>query len=254
VLSIVVDSDTGNPDMASIAVTPGTTLPDAGRALSIATVDGEPVFTGEIVDVQAVVDRSGHSVVMIHALNPLHRLTRGKHTRTFDLESDADIARQLAFEAGLQAETPGPEASIQHDRVYQHNQTDLEFLLERAARIGYDVFADETTLYFQRSRDTRPTTIGCLPSGVLLKAFRARLSSTASVTEVTVRGWDPTNQEEIIGRARQGVIGLSPATSRIDPQPSTINLGFVEALSTGAAFARCRGRHTVGDHGAASLR
>jgi phage protein D len=236
ILSIVVDSDTENPDAALIALPPDTARANYyGRGIDIAAIDGQQVFNGEIVEVTASVDRSGRAMAMVRALNRLHRLAREKRTRTFDGISDADLARRLALDAGLQAETSGMESLIRHDRVYQHNQTDLEFLMERAARIGYEVFADETTVHFQKRRNVLPTNVGCRPDVALLKSFLVKLSSAGSMTEVTVRGWDLVTKQEITGRARQGVIALSSAASDTDPQPPTVDLGFVEALQTGAA-------------------
>jgi Bacteriophage probable baseplate hub protein len=236
VLSIVADSETDNPDAAVIALRPDTSQRSFhGRGLDIATVDGQSVFNGEIVEIAAAADPSDGPVVTVRALNRIHRLTRQKQTRSFDESSDADIARQLAAEAGLQAETPGIEASIRHPRVHQDNQTDFEFLLDRAARIGYDVFVDGTTLHFQRRRLGLPTAIGCSQDGVFLEAFFARLSSAGNIAEVTVRGWDALRKEEIVGRARQGVIALSRAAADTGLQPPTLDLGFVEGLQTAAA-------------------
>ena len=232
-VSIVIDGDTNNPDAAVVALIPDPARsPFVGRGLDIATIDGENVFNGEIMEAVATVDRSGRSIVTIQALNRAYRLTLEKRTRTFDGRSDADIARQLALESGLQAET-GTDVLIQHDHVYQQNQTDLEFLMERASRIGYDVFVDQTTLHFRRRRASLPTAIGCRPEAVLLHAFLVKLSSASSAVEVSVRGWDPVKKEPIIGKARQDVIALSAATSNTDPRP-TVDLGFVEALQTGA--------------------
>ena len=233
-LSIVIDGDTDNPDAAVVVL-----IPDAapthffGRGLDLATIDGENVFNGEIIEAAATVDRSGRSIVTIRALNRAHRLTLEKRTRTFEGRSDADIARQLALESGLQAET-GTEVLIQHDHVYQQNQTDLEFLMERASRIGYEVFVDQMTLHFRRRRASVPTAIGCQPEAVLLDLFLAKLSSASSAVEVSVRGWDPVKKEPIIGTARQDVIALSAAAPDADPRRAMVDLGFVEALQTGA--------------------
>ena len=236
VLSIVVDSETDSPDAALIALRQDTSLRSFhGRGIDIAALDGQVVFNGEIVEIAAAADPSDGPVVMVRALNRIHRLTRQKRTRSFDESSDADIARQLAAEAGLQAETPGIEASIRHPRVHQDNQTDFEFLRDRAARIGYEVFVDGTTLHFQRRRAGLPTAIGCSRDGVFLEMFFARLSSAGNIAEVTVRGWDPVKKEEIIGRARQGVIALSRAATDSVLQPPTLDLGFVEGLQTAAA-------------------
>jgi phage protein D len=236
ILSIVVDSETHTPDAALIALRRDAALPGFdGRGIDIATIDGQVVFNGEIVEITAQVDASDGPIAVVRALNRIHRLTGKQQTRNFDGLSDAEIARQLAVEAGLQAETPGIEASMGNPRVHQENQTDLDFLLERAARIGYEVFVDGTTLHFQRRRAGLPTAVGCSRDDVLLEAFFARLSSAGSVAEVTVRGWDPVKREEIIGRARQGVIALSAAAIETDAESPALDLGFVEALHTAAA-------------------
>ena len=88
--------------------------------------------------------------------------------------------------------------------------TDLEFLLERAARIGYEVFADDTTVHFQHRREARPIAAGCGAGDVRLTAFRVWLSPPRA-TEVTVRAWDVVGKEALTGRARQPVIALLPA-------------------------------------------
>jgi hypothetical protein len=240
VIAIVADSDTSNPDAATIAVSPAAVNGSfVGRGLDIAAVDGggkvNPIFKGEIVGLEPAFDRSGRAVVLIRAYDRTHRLDGEPHTRVFTGQTDADILRQLAFDAGLQAESSGPEVNIQHEHVYQHNQSDLDFLMERAALVGYEVVADDTTLHLRRRTEQPPTTVGCRADGVLLKAFSARLSAGGSVSEVTVRGWDPNRQQEIVGRARQRVIALSPSAALIDPVTSATHLGFVEALQTGAA-------------------
>lgn len=236
VVSIVVDSETDNPDAALIALRRDTVVPSyVGRGVDIAAIDGQVLFNGEIVEITAAADPSDGPVVLVRALNRINRLTRKTQTRSFDESSDADIARQLAVEAGLQAETPGIEASIRYPRVHQDNQTDFEFLLDRAARIGYEVFVDGTTLHFQRRLLGLPTTIGCGQADVFLEAFFARLSSGGNIAEVTVRGWDVLKKEEIIGRARQGVIALSRVATDTGLQPPALDLGFIEGLQTAAA-------------------
>src|SRR5206468_11114826 len=121
-------------------------------------------------------------------------------SRTFEKRSDGEVAAILAKENQLEFGPSGPEASIGQERIVQDNQTDLEFLLERAARIGYEVFVDDQTLYFQRRVDPSSIVLGCVQTRALswaeLKIFHPRLSSANVVSKVIVRGWDPLKQEE----------------------------------------------------------
>ena len=116
--------------------------------------------------------------------------------------------------------------------MHQHEQTDLAFLRERAAAIGYDVFTDRTTLHFEKRRLVPQTIVGCRLRDIRLRALVAWLASPDGVRQVQVRGWDPLKKQEIVGKARQDAIGLSRAASQIAPPASIIDLGFLETLQT----------------------
>ena len=235
VLAIVVDESPVEPPTASVALRAGTPAPAIGRGIDIATIDGQTTFQGEVVAVERFVQPSGEPVVIVRAHDRAHRLNRSRKTRTFTGLTDAAIAQQLGSEAGLQVKAGGPEAAIPHDSVQQNDQTDFDFLRERAAAIGYEVFTDGMTLHFEKRRLAPPTIVGCLPEDVGVRALLAWIASPESVKEVNVRGWDPVKKVEIIGKARQSVIGLSSAASGIEPAASSTDLGFVETLQTAAA-------------------
>ncbi len=235
VLAIVVDESPVEPPTASVALRAGTPAPAIGRGIDIATIDGQTTFQGEVVAVERFVQPSGEPVVIVRAHDRAHRLNRSRKTRTFTGLTDAAIAQQLGSEAGLQVKAGGPEAAIPHDSVQQNDQTDFDFLRERAAAIGYEVFTDGMTLHFEKRRLAPPTIVGCLPEDVGVRALLAWIASPESVKEVNVRGWDPVKKVEIIGKARQSVIGLSSAASGIEPAASSTELGFVETLQTAAA-------------------
>ena len=242
VLSIVVDGDiVVGYAFAEVTLQdnePSSKLPKAGGALDIdGTSDGTTVivFKGEIVSVEPVFDVSGESHVIIRALNRLHRLTRGRQSRTYEKMSDAQVAAELALKAGLAFGPSGPEAAIGQERIFQHDETDLEFLRRRAARIGYEVFVDDKTLYFQRRREAPPISLDCAPtlagSSAFLKVFHPRLASANVVSKVTVRGWDPNRQEDIIATATRRLIPLSPAGRDVTSPPGRpFDLGFVQPL------------------------
>ena len=44
-----------------------------------------------------------------------------------------------------------------HEYIFQNNQTNMEFLRERAAAVGYDLYFEDGTLYFKRPFQTRGT-------------------------------------------------------------------------------------------------
>jgi len=235
VVAVVVDEDVVEPPSAAIVLRAGSVAPAVGRGVDIAAIDGQILFQGEVVGVERLPQASGEPVIMVRARDRLHRLNQTKQTHEFRDLSDADIVRQLASSAGLQAIAAGPEASTPNSTVHQHEQTDLAFLRERAAAIGYDVFTDRMTLHFEKRRLVPQTIVGCRPDDARLHALLAWLASPDGVQQVQVRGWDPVKKVEIIGKARQDAIGLSRAASQIEPPASIVDLGFVETLQSATA-------------------
>ena len=233
VVAIVVDESIMVPPTAAVALRAESVPPAVGRGLDIAAIDGQMIFSGEVVGIERFERSADRSTLIVRAHDRLHRLNREKQTRTFTNMSDADIARQLASFAGLRAEAAGPEASTPNSTVHQQDQTDFEFLRERAAAIGYDIFTDGATLHFEKRRLV-PQIVGCRLEDIRVRALLAWLASPKEVQQVNARGWDPVNKQEIIGIAQQNVIRLSRVASQIEPPASVIELGFIEALNTAA--------------------
>src|ERR1041384_3028706 len=151
--SYVVDRDMFQPDMAAIV------LANQGDVYSTkkigATIevkvgnDKTPVFQGEIVGLEPVYKGGEKTVILLRAMNKLHRLLRKRKSRTFTDKTDQQILNQVVGDAGLTLEWKH-EASIQYKHVYQHNQTDLEFLRTRAARMGCHVWCVDSKVFVKQ--------------------------------------------------------------------------------------------------------
>src|SRR6266568_624057 len=166
----------------------------------------KPIFKGEIVGLEPCYEAGGETHVLLRAVNRLHRLSRGKKSKTFEKKTDADMCKAICSAYGLTPKITG-DVNITYDHVYQHHQTDLEFLLTRARRINYEMFVDDQTLYF-RKRDVSGGEALTLKMGAQddaagrpLNKLALRLTSANQVTAVKVRAWDPTTNKEIIGKA-----------------------------------------------------
>jgi len=112
--------------------------------------------------------------------------------------TDSDIAQNIARDCGLKTQVDSTREV--HEYICQDNQTAMEFLQDRAQRIGYRMYVEDDTLNFRQAPDPEPE-IPALEWGIDLIDFEARLTTTQQVTEVNVRGWDPKTKKEIIGRA-----------------------------------------------------
>ncbi len=223
-IRFVVDMDLNQADMAVITlVNKGNRHSNAhkqGDSVEIkVTKDKKTIFKGEIVGIEPTFDAGADSKCTIRAFNKLHRLLRGRKSRTFQDQSDNAIVNTIVGDHGLSAQC-GSDVNITHKHVYQHNQTDLEFLRNRAARIGYAVWVDDATLHFEKPKTDKDSGISLKlmkeEAGTPgLKRFAPRMSSSQVVKEVTVQGWDPQKKEAIVGKvtAASSKLGASDAAA-----------------------------------------
>jgi uncharacterized protein len=201
---IVVNDEIGGAPEARLTLTRTDAIVAADVKIGVHP-GGATVFTGEIVGIEPVFETGGESSVVIRAFNRLHRLTSERRSRTFEKKTAAEIVATIAAEHGLSA-APDVTLRQRYPVVMQQNQTDLAFLLERAARIDFEVFVDDQTLYFQ-PRD---------PAAVVLdlREFHPRLSSTGSVQQVIIRGFT-ADGTPLVGHASVPTLWLVP--DRDDP-------------------------------------
>ncbi|MEZ4401725.1 MAG: contractile injection system protein, VgrG/Pvc8 family [Kofleriaceae bacterium] len=194
----------GPGDSVEIKIGGGTRRADDGSGSG----DVESVFVGELVGVEAAMRQGGEPKIAIRAFDKMHRMLRGKKSKTYVKQSDQDIVSAIAGQHGLQADC-GSSPKIVHEHVYQHAQDDLSFIRVRAARIGFSVWCEGTKLFFKApdlgqdsglefSYEQQPKSGGGKDK---LKSFSARVSNAGVMKKVTVRGWNPEKKEEIVGEA-----------------------------------------------------
>jgi phage protein D len=204
--SYVVDRDMFQPDMASVVLSnqgdiySGT---KCGDSLEVKAGD-QTIFKGDVVGVEPVYKGGEKTRILLRGMNRLHRLIRQRKSKTFTEMTDKDILSAVVGEAKLQLDWKH-DVAITYKHVYQHNQTDLEFLRTRAARIGAHVWCVDQTVHVWKP-DLSSGPIAELKvdesseTGALL-SFSPRLSSAGIVKKITVKGWDPEKKELIEGTA-----------------------------------------------------
>lgn len=156
------------------------------------------VMEGEVTAIEPRFSDNQTVKLVVRGYDKTHRLNRGTKSRVFVQVTEGDIVSQIAREAGLSADVDVTSEVYEH--VFQHNQTDLAFLQERADRLGYECFVDQDTLHFRPPRTGADQPIE-LDWGSTLRSFTPKLTVVGQVDEMIVKGWDPRTKREIIGKA-----------------------------------------------------
>ena len=149
-------------------------------------------MSGEITGLEPDFAADRVPSLMVRGYDCRHRLQRGRRTRSFVNTKDSDIAKRIADEARLSAQVK--DSGVVHEYVLQANQTDWEFLCERARRIQYEIMAEDKMLLFQPVGNAESAVLTLSLSTKSVKGdlleFYPRLSAMGQVSEVAVRGWN----------------------------------------------------------------
>ena len=163
--------------------------------------DQKSLMKGEVTALEPEFAAGAAPVLKIHGYDMLHRFRRGRNTRSFTNMTDSQIAEQIAGTLGLRANVDDTE--VKHEYVLQNNLNDVDFLLERARRIGYEVTVKDKTLNFLKRMNDKDKLVS-LDFGLTLTSFYPRLNTLSQVNDVVVQGWNPKTKEAISGKAQPG--------------------------------------------------
>ena len=210
VLEVIVDQHAYLPAMFTIRLQdPALELLNQGpfdlaTKVEIASPDqnNNPVtlIKGEVTALEPDFGEGMVAELVVRGYDSAHRLYRAIKSKTFLNVKDSDLAAQLAGAAGLKSDIEVTRTV--YDHLYQHNQSDLSFLMQRAWRIGYECFVDDGKLVFRKPVVTEPQVK--LAWGVDLMTFQPRMTLAEQVEEVRVHGWDVQKKAPIVGRADKG--------------------------------------------------
>ncbi|MDQ4054026.1 MAG: hypothetical protein M3237_15175 [Actinomycetota bacterium] len=158
----------------------------------------------------------GNAKLKVEGLNVLHQLRRKPYTTTWGDKKDSEIAQDISQRTDngrkrfplpivIDQESLGKEKPI--PLVTQNNQTDIDFLFQRARLRGYVIVVQEEDkatgrprqLYFgpSRQKQAHPKTFE-LAWGRSLMEFKPSIRTANQVSSVTVRSWHRTRKEPII--------------------------------------------------------
>ncbi|MEN8446578.1 MAG: VgrG-related protein, partial [Cyanobacteria bacterium J06555_13] len=152
------------------------------------------VLKGEITAIETHFTAGAQAPIIIRGYDVSHRLHRGKFNRSFQKMTDSNILKKIVGEVGLSTGTVD-DTGDPHDYLFQANQTNMEFLRDRAARNGFELFTQDGELHFRKPKSEESLELTWLKD---LSSFYVRVSSAQQVNSVEVRGWDYQQKRPIV--------------------------------------------------------
>lgn len=216
----VVDQSTSLPNMfilrfrdPDLAILDSKQFALAKQVIISAYTDGGTkiqIFKGEITAIEPQFREGKIFDLVVRGYDKLHRAHREVKSRAFLNKKDSDIASEIAAEHGL-GRTIDATSTV-YDHLFQHNQTNMAFLTERAWRIGYECFVDDGRLYFRKPKSSGSQVD--LTWGADLVSFFPSMTLAEQVDEVTVKGWDIKKKDAIVGKANKGQLYATNGLSK----------------------------------------
>jgi uncharacterized protein len=171
------------------------------------------MIDGDITGMSPSFPASGNPTLRVRGQSRLYRLQFTQDERTFQDVTDTDVARAIAQDHDFQFR--GDSTEVRYPLLSSDLKSDLEFLQQRARQVRFEAYAEGSTLFFTRPRDTQAKsftlvwgrteknlkpTLDAIP----LIQFQPDMDVQGQVTDVVVRGQHPTTREIIEGRAGAG--------------------------------------------------
>ncbi|MEL6398792.1 MAG: VgrG-related protein [Cyanobacteria bacterium J06607_6] len=176
------------------------------------------LIEGEITGIESHFSAESQAPVIVRGYDTSHRLHRGRHNRSYQDYKDSDIVAEIAAQVGIeigQLDDSGDPRAY----VFQENQTNMEFLRYRAARLGFELFVRDGKLYFRQPTVDDQLALQWLQD---FGGFQVRVTTAEQVSGVEVRSWDYANKRAIVSTAQ----ATAPLTQTEYGQGADLSVGF----------------------------
>jgi len=187
--------------------------------------DLQLMIKGQITSLRPSFPSAGQPSLAISGLNVIHKFRTQEETFSYINKTDSEIAKIVGDRLGITVNV-NPDKETPYEYVFQDNQYDIVFLMERARSVGYDLFVIEKTeggktnseLYFGPSDKIKKVTTKLSFARYRIRSekeaatlfplidFKPELSTAQQVSEVTVKGWNPKTKKPISQTAKRSEI------------------------------------------------
>lgn len=182
------------------------------------------MIVGQITSLRPSFPSGGQPSLAVSGLNLLHQFREKQISDVYENVKDSDIAKRIAGRLDVDIEIKTKDLEDTYEYLVQDNKYDIVFLMERARRVGYDLFVKETnepTLFFGSSTeekkpsyrltygasndDTQRRSLG--GERIMMNQFSPNLTTANQVSTVTVVAWDTVNKKQIKAEATRAELG-----------------------------------------------
>lgn len=178
------------------------------------------LIEGEITGIEINFNEKSEAPIIVRGYDISHRLHRGRFNRSFLNMTDSDIVKKIAREADIQLGKIDPSGEP-YEYIFQENQTNMEFLRERAALIGFELFIEGDKINFCQPENRESLTLTWL---IDISKFNTRITSAEQVSSVEVRGWDYTQKKLITSTANSETVITNTGNGKGSNSSNKFNL------------------------------
>lgn len=179
--------------------------PGAEIEIAMGRTTRTPMLAGKITAIAPVFATPPH--VEIRGYDRLYELRFGRKRRAYTRIKDSALVERVAAAVGLSVQSE--DSGVVHDYVFQNNQTDYEFLLERAERIDYELRVEDRTLQFKPPAETAAPEV-TLTYEIDLNRLSLEIRTLTEGSELELRGWDQARKQALSGKAQNGDESVQP--------------------------------------------
>lgn len=188
------------------------------------------LFSGDVTAHEWQHDPDGCAEFRLRGYDELHRLRKRQQLIARTSISIADLAAELASEAGLDASVVSGSGATTWPVLVQHAHDDLELLTSLGERIGLYGTVDAGVLHLVDLAGDGESVDLVLHENLV--SVRVEATADPSCRSVSITGWDPVSAEMLTGQADE------PRSARA-----------VSARSSPEAVGATGKRFIVGHHG-----
>ena len=156
----------------------------------------DTLIIGDVTGLEPTFSVGGPPTLVVRGYDRRNRLNGVRRYFPYPKGKDSDIARQVCQNL---VDVEPTDTRVAHDGIVQNQQTNLEFLIDRASKIGYELKMAGTKLLFRPIANKQPAVATLTLNDDLLE-FRPRMS-LQPVTEVVAVAWDPKQKSPITASA-----------------------------------------------------